>query len=456
MIRSLYVRVIAVFLGAVILSLIPAFFIVTSLYGDHIKGVIVQNLIDSGKKIIQSYEASPPANRDTLMQGMTALPSLTILLVDQDGKLLHGGDPHQLKQLHLNDGQLQSVLDGSVFRGLGHDQPVAVGLPFQIDGERYALFVAPEIRNMLGSVGDYMRTGFLLVLLFGSLLIVLAARYIVRPLQLLTRATRKMAKGDFSIRLDSKRKDEIGQLTRSFDQMAHELGALEAIRRQFVSDVSHEIQSPLTSIKGFTHALLHKNMDEPARRRLLGIIEEESNRLSRLSEDLLQLSSLEYEHLRLGVEAFRLDEQLRHVIVAFEPQWTAKSLEMELDMGPVTLRGDKDRLNQLWVNLLGNAIKFTPEGGSISISARSDEREVRVSIADSGPGIAAEEQEHIFKPFYKVDKSRDRSAGGNGIGLSIVRRVVDLHHGDIRVSSRVGEGTVVTVALPLAPPGQNL
>ncbi|MFB9275724.1 sensor histidine kinase [Cohnella cellulosilytica] len=455
MIRSLYVRVTAVFLAAVTLSLIPSFYLATSLYGDHIQNVIAQSMIDSGKKVIQSYEASPPDNRDTLMKGVTALPSMTILLFGQDGKLLHGGDSQAAKRLHLGDEELQAVLSGSVYRGEGHERPVTVGLPFQIDGERYALFLAPEIKNMLGTVGDYLQIGFLLALLFGSLFILLAARYIVRPLQLLTRATRKMAKGDFSIRLASKRKDEIGQLTQSFNQMANELGDLEAIRRQFVSDVSHEIQSPLTSIKGFTHALLHKKMDEAARRRLLGIIEEESNRLSRLSEDLLQLASLEYEHLRLNVETFLLDKQLRHVVVALEPQWASKELEMELEADQTTMRGDRDKLNQLWVNLLGNAVKFTPEGGRIRIAVRCDEQNVRVTIADSGPGISEHEQEHIFKPFYKVDKSRDRAVGGNGIGLSIVKRIVDLHRGDIQVLSRVGEGTNVTVTLPLDPPEQN-
>ena len=455
MIRSLYVRVTAVFLAAVTLSLIPSFYLATSLYGDHIQNVIAQSMIDSGKKVIQSYEASPPDNRDTLMKGVTALPSMTILLFGQDGKLLHGGDSQAAKRLHLGDEELQAVLSGSVYRGEGHERPVTVGLPFQIDGERYALFLAPEIKNMLGTVGDYLQIGFLLALLFGSLFILLAARYIVRPLQLLTRATRKMAKGDFSIRLASKRKDEIGQLTQSFNQMANELGDLEAIRRQFVSDVSHEIQSPLTSIKGFTHALLHKKMDEAARRRLLGIIEEESNRLSRLSEDLLQLASLEYEHLRLNVETFLLDKQLRHVVVALEPQWASKELEMELEADQTTMRGDRDKLNQLWVNLLGNAVKFTPEGGRIRIAVRCDEQNVRVTIADSGPGISEHEQEHIFKPFYKVDKSRDRAVGGNGIGLSIVKRIVDLHRGEIQVFSRGGEGTNVTVTLPLDPPEQN-
>ncbi|RIE01701.1 sensor histidine kinase [Cohnella faecalis] len=325
---------------------------------------------------------------------------------------------------------------------------MVLGLPFKINGKPFALFITPEFGELGSFIGSWLRNQLLIVLLFGSLFIVVSARYIVRPLQHLTAATRKMAKGDFSFRLTTKRKDEIGQLTTSFNRMAHELGMLENSRRQFVSDVSHEIQSPLTSIKGFTHALIHKKMDEASRVRLLGIIEDETNRLSRLSEDLLQLSSLEYEHLQLNVSNYRLDEQIRNVIIASEPQWSFKNLAIELESAEVLIMADQGKLNQLWTNLIGNAIKFTEERGSVRVTIREDNHGIKVLITDSGQGIPEEEIGNIFKPFYKVDKSRDRAISGNGIGLSIVKRIVDLHQGDIQVTSRVGEGTTISVHLP--------
>ncbi|WP_040949022.1 sensor histidine kinase [Gorillibacterium massiliense] len=450
MIKSLYVRVILAFVIVLFLSLIPAFYMVTWFYAEKVQNVVLENLIEGGKKIIDSYVASPPEVQATLLDGVTALPNYSILLFDQNSKLLHNGDPSEIQRLRLTKDEIQLVLQGNMYQVIGeHKRPLVAGLPFQIDGKPYALFLSPEIDSI--PFASILRTALLLVLLFGSLFFLVAARFLVRPIQMLTKATRKMAKGEFDIRLNIRSKDEIGQLANSFNRMAYELGNLEAVRRRFVSDVSHEIQSPLTSIKGFTQAIRYKKMDEHVRQDMLAIIEEETDRLSRLGTDLLQLSSLEYEHLVLNKSVYRLDEQLRHVIVASEPQWSRKNLNVVLEAGEVNVQADKDKLNQLWINLFGNAVKFSPTGGNVQIIVDQNDQEIRVSITDSGPGIPQEEIEHIFKPFYKVDQSRDKAMGGNGIGLSIVKRILDLHNGEIQVSSRIGEGTVMTVALPKTP-----
>ncbi|MBY9079342.1 HAMP domain-containing histidine kinase [Paenibacillus sp. HN-1] len=450
MIKSLYVRIILIFIGAVFLSLIPTFYLVTHFYAENVQSVIMQNMIDGGRKIIQSYAASPPDVEDKLIEGVNALPSYDILIFDQNGILLHNEDPKVIKKLRINNEKLKKVLDGNIYRSLEeHSHPLIAGLPFQIDGKPFALFLAPEVQGV--PFAAILRTALLLVLLFGSLFILVAARFLVRPLQLLTKATRSMAKGNFNVRLNIRSKDEIGELAKSFNRMAYDLGNLESMRRQFVSDVSHEIQSPLTSIKGFTQAIRYKKMDDSTRQDMLEIIEEETNRLSRLSSDLLQLSTLEYEYLSLDISTYRLDEQLRHIIMASEPQWSVKNLNIELESKEIIVQADKDKLNQLWTNLVSNAIKFSRTGGNIRITAIRNDEAIRVSIADSGPGIPEEEIEHIFKPFYKVDKSRDRSDAGNGIGLSIVKRIVHLHGGNIEVSSRISEGSIMTVVLPKSP-----
>src|SRR5690606_1676460 len=162
------------------------------------------------------------------------------------------------------------------------------------------------------------------ILFFGSFLILIAARYIVNPIRCLTKATESMAKGQFDIELPTKRKDEIGILSVSFNQMAKELGKLDRMRQDFVSNVSHEIGSPLTSISGFTKALKQKQMDEESRLRYLTIIEEESERLARLSQNLLRLSHLQHDNQSLKLNTYRFDEQIRKVIIALEPLWAAK------------------------------------------------------------------------------------------------------------------------------------
>ncbi|MDQ0193358.1 sensor histidine kinase [Paenibacillus wynnii] len=452
MIKSLYVRVVLTFLGAIFISGAIAALLINSLYIGQIKTMVQNDMIESGKIIIKAYQDEKGQNLDSLMKGVSSLPLYSVRLYDNEGKQLYTSRKEISEQESRDEANIQSVLQGGVFRSQlnkGKKEGLTVGIPFSIDGSPRALFISPEISELLNKVGNFMRSQLLIVLGCGSILILLAARYIVLPLQQLTRATRRMAKGDFSVSLHTKRNDEIGQLTRSFNVMAQELGTLEGIRKQFVSDVSHEFQSPLTSIKGFTQALKRKDMDEASRLRLLNIIEEESDRLSRLCGDLLQLSTLEYEHLQLVPESFSLDEQLRKIVIALEPQWSAKKVNLELELPSITIVADEDRLSQIWSNLLSNSIKFTGEDGLISITAIEQEDQVRIQIADTGVGMPEEEIRNIFKPFYKVDKARSREVGGSGIGLSIVKRVVDLHHGHIEVTSALRKGTTVTVQLPL-------
>ncbi|MFD0671122.1 sensor histidine kinase [Cohnella sp. GCM10027633] len=447
MIKSLYIRVAITFIGAVMVSMVIGLLLNGRIFTEQIRTYVLESSTATGKTIIQAYVSAYPDNTGPMLQGLSAFPNYRIRLYDGEGKLLHGTG----QNFALSESEISLVVSGAVLnndhRPNGSD--MVVGLPFSIGDDRFALFVMmsndDEVFVILAKI---LRNELLIILLIGSLFIAIAARYVVRPLQKLTRATRKMATGDFNVRLHSKRKDEIGQLTASFNRMAQELGALESTRRQFVSDVSHEIQSPLTSIKGFTQALMHKKMDEPARMRLLGIIEEESNRLSRLSEDLLQLSSLEHGHLKPNATHYRLDEQIRGVIIASEPQWAAKAIDISFEADEVLLSADRDRLYQLWVNLLGNAVKFTEAGGRIDIAVTDLGEYVRASFADTGRGIPADEIDHIFKPFYKVDKSRERTLQGNGIGLSIVKRIVELHNGEIQVTSAIGAGTTITVKLP--------
>ncbi|ULO09913.1 HAMP domain-containing histidine kinase [Paenibacillus sp. 19GGS1-52] len=451
MIKSLYVRVVVIFLGAVILSIFAASLLINRLYVGQMQSAVQDNMILSGKVIIQAYEQADDYNLDSLMKGISSLPLYSVRVYDSEGIQLYTSGEASDKQNVRDVVHLQSVLQGGVYRSNLHEGNggLTVGLPFSVNGSSRALFITPELGELFSMIAGFLKTQLLLILGFGSVLILIAATYIVRPLQLLTRATRRMAKGDFTVSLHTKRRDEIGELTRSFNVMAQELGTLEAIRKQFVSDVSHEIQSPLTSIKGFTQALKHKQLDEPSRMRLLNIIEEESDRLSRLSGDLLQLSTLEYEHFELESDRYSLDEQLRKIVIAFEPQWSVKLINVELELQPLSIVADEDKLSQIWTNLISNSIKFTGSGGRITITAAEKGDQLVVQMADNGVGVPEEELSHIFKPFYKIDKSRDRLVGGSGIGLSIVKRIVDLHHGQIEVSSKPGEGTTFTVWLPL-------
>jgi len=263
-------------------------------------------------------------------------------------------------------------------------------------------------------------------------------------------ALERISRGDFSVRVTNQFEDNemVGKLANSVNKMALELDQMENLRQEFISNVSHEIQSPLTSIRGFAQALKSDQLTPQERHHYLGIIEEESTRLSRITEDLLRLASLDSEHLQFMPKQYRLDRQVRNLILACEPQWRQKSIEMEASLQEVLITGDEDLLSQVWTNLLHNSIKFTPEHGSIQVTLDHASSQAVFRISDTGAGIAEEEQDRIFERFYKADRSRTRSQEGSGLGLSIVKKIVDLHKGTIQVESRVGAGTSFTVCLP--------
>jgi Signal transduction histidine kinase len=455
--KSLYVRVVFIFLGAVIVSLILSLILITRLFENQAVSYIQEGMIESGQDIIASYTEAYPQHSAVLAKGISVTSANSVNFYGPDGRLRHEESLNGGKRIELDQETIGYVLNGGVYRGSERGpKSLLVGLPFEIEGQRFAVFMEPSIGPFMTLILRFFQFELLFSLLFGSVLILLAAQYIVKPLKKLTNATRRMSKGDFSFELRSKRKDEIGQLTRSFDSMAKELGTLEKIRQRFVSNVSHEIQSPLTSIKGFTKALKQKKMDEESRLRLLTIIEDETERLSRLGEDLLQLSSLEYEHLQLNLGALRLDEQLRKCVISLEPQWAPKNLRIELELDEIEVHADEDRIYRLWINLLSNAIKFTGPDGEIFVTAKRKGDKAIVLVRDTGSGIPENDLSSIFQPFYKADPSRTSASGGNGIGLSIVKRIVELHHGEIRVTSAPGEGTEFIVTLPLDQPSNKL
>jgi signal transduction histidine kinase len=261
----------------------------------------------------------------------------------------------------------------------------------------------------------------------------------------------RISKGDFEIRIDKRKyvyAEHFEELVDKINNMAQKLGEMETMRQDFVSNVSHEIQSPLTSIKGFVSLLKDENLSSHDRLHYISIIESESQRLSKLSENLLRLSTLGSEDVTFKPIHYSLSRQLKDVILLLEPQWSGKELEISLSGEKIDIFADKDLISQVWINLLNNSIKFTPERGKITVTISEDNKQVFVEVFDSGIGMTEEILPHIFERFYMADKARSRSAGGSGLGLSIVKRIVQLHHGNIDVKSKFGEGTTFKVSIP--------
>lgn len=457
MIKSLGVRVVLVFIGTVLISLIAGFSVSGRIYIPQVISLVERDTMASGERLLQLLEQSPTSDLRLFMDQASALTNYRIEVYDAGKRLVFDNREGSDSILKGNQSDpIQTVLKGEAFSGLSDagekkrgPSILLVGLPFEFHGEPYAMFLKPRIGTILEVIRSVILTILIIVLIVGSLLILIAARYIVRPMRLLTQATRKLATGNFDIDVKSNRKDEVGLLSNSFHHMAMELKTLDRLRTDFVNNVSHEIQSPLTSISGFTKALRHKHIDDAQRERYLAIIEQESERLSRIGQNLLRLSLLQSDRQPVEPRKFALDEQLRQIVIALEPQWSAKRIEIELTLEETTVEADEDLLRQVWTNLLQNAIKFSPEGGLVRLSLAAKADCAVVSVADNGIGFAEEEQARIFAPFYKVDRSRDAAVAGSGLGLSIAKRIVELHRGTIAAYGEPGKGAELNVSLPL-------
>lgn len=446
MIKSLYTRIVVIYVSTVMFSLLAAYIGINVVYHDHAQDEMRKILIKNGKKAIEIYLSTKSGDLLAFMKAYSGTAGTRLQLYKNDGVPLLEDENLEVEKKYID-----TVLAGNItdnFKGFITYVPT-VGVPFQENGEHYAIFVTIEKNQFEDQQMTAIHLMYVVILFFGSLMIIIAARYVVNPLIKLTEATRKMAQGNFNIVLPTKRKDEIGALSKSFNEMATELGKLDQMRQEFVSNVSHEIQSPLTSISGFSKALKQKKISEENRIRYLSIIEQESDRLSRLARNLLRLSHLQHNQQQLSLSHFRLDEQLRNVAIGLEPQWSVKKIAIDIQLKPITIEADEDQLKQVWTNLINNSIKFTPLQGKITIKAVLKNQFISVSITDTGVGIPVEERKDIFKPFHKIDKSRDPSIKGNGLGLSIVKQIVDLHHGDIKVLEGSEGGAEFIIILPL-------
>ncbi|MBO9598934.1 MAG: two-component sensor histidine kinase [Cohnella sp.] len=308
------------------------------------------------------------------------------------------------------------------------------------------------------TLGRHLLTVLLMMIIFGTIITIIRlifdpGRAQISMFVAWMGAMRRMSKGDFDVTLDfdPRHTGQMGVIVKNFNKMVVALGEMERMRQELISNVSHEFQSPLTSISGFARALQNNDLPPETRKHYLDIIELESVRLSRLSDNLLKLTSLESKHHPFEPGTYRLDRQIRRIVLACEPLWQEKNIEIDIDLPSLPITADEALLDQVWINLLNNSIKFTPVGGTISVRVTTAESGYRIEVADNGSGIPEEHLPHLFERFYKADKSRTRTgeSNGSGLGLSIVRKIVDLHEGAVFAGNRPDGGAVFTVHLPI-------
>lgn len=287
----------------------------------------------------------------------------------------------------------------------------------------------------------------LISVLVGTVVSFMMSRFPLKPVRRVIDATNRLAAGDFSTRLDLPGPSAFSELANSFNRMAEELGGIEMLRSDFVDNFSHEFKTPIVSIKGFAEELKHDDLSPEQRSEYLDIIISESSRLATLATNVLNFSRVEKQTILANRERFDLTEQIRRCVLLFETKWDQRRLNLTVELDEITLFGDDELLSQVWLNLIDNAVKFTPEGGCVEIRLEKRWNKAVFRIQDDGYGISEEAQKRVFDKFYQGDASH--SVQGNGLGLSIAKRIVTLHGGSIACESQEGVGTEFSVELPL-------
>lgn len=290
----------------------------------------------------------------------------------------------------------------------------------------------------------------LISVVFGSLVSMFALHHVLNPITELSKAMQKVAKGDYDIHLDPPPhgpKSEMYDLWNSFNQMVRELNSTQTLHSDFISNVSHEFKTPLASISGYATLLQDDTLTSEEREEYLNTIIQSTRELSRMTGNILSLSRLENQTVIREKEPFRVDEQIRRCILRLEPSWSSRHLNLYPELEPIIWNGNLELTAHIWNNLLENAIKFTPQGGEINITAHIQDSWLVIFFQDSGIGMSPEVQARIFDKFYQGDTSHKKK--GNGLGLPLVHKIVTLYGGFIQVESRPELGSVFKVFLPL-------
>ncbi|EKY28402.1 HAMP domain-containing sensor histidine kinase [Clostridium celatum] len=284
-------------------------------------------------------------------------------------------------------------------------------------------------------------------IIIGVIVSACSSRIVLKNVREFITATDKLSKGDFSARLNIKRPPEFKVLSKNFNKMAEELGGIEVLRTDFINNFSHEFKTPIISIKGFAEILKDDELPKEEKNEYLDIIIEESKRLTSLATNVLNLSKIETQVILKDIQRFNMGEQIRQSILLLDSKFESKNILLDVNIQDCYINGNKEMLNQVWVNLLDNAIKFNNKNGMVSINMKREEDNILITIIDTGVGINKEAINKIFDKFYQEDTSH--ATNGNGLGLSIVKKIIELHGGTIQCDSIVSKGTKFTVTIPL-------
>lgn len=445
--KSIYSKLIFGFFITIVASFSVAGFVSLRLNDQQIESTVEEDLITTNDYVSKVISNINIENRDDIIDLYARSSEMAITCYSiNDGYIAYGNKkynptPEQMVEM------FESTNKELTFKH--HNEVLAYRTKNMINGQEYYIYVQKDTSGQKSAIANSAILILGCVFLTGSIVFLVIADIIVKPLTRLTTAIKELSNGNYNVRVDNVGQDEISKLNQGFNQMARQLAKQDETRQKFISDISHEFQTPLTSIQGFANILKEEDLPKEQRVKYANIILYNSKRLSSLAKNMLQLTLLDREEIELEISNYSLVNQMNRVISTQENQATEKNIEIvfETPKKDIFIDGDEQRLEQVWTNIISNAIKYTNEGGLITITMKKSSKDIEVSIEDTGIGMSKEVVSHIFERFYREDKARN--VEGNGLGLAIVKSIVDLHHGKIDILSQVDVGTNFIVKLPI-------
>ncbi|MEK4698254.1 HAMP domain-containing sensor histidine kinase [Solibacillus sp. FSL R7-0668] len=451
--KTLYKQYIIVTLVVIVASITLSMLLLGQIYNAQIRPDTDEENFEVAQEVKQILNAMPEESYDAYFQAVAKL-GYQVTIANESGQMTHYGSA--FKKNELNRAMRAIIGTENVYHGIqgykerfffmnhfANDVQNTIGVSISLSGEPHALFIRQDNATLFSEM-HFLIVGVIIIsgiIILGTMIFL--ARQLVQPLKQLQKATEQIAQENYDIQLTIERDDELGMLATQFQKMAKRLAENDQTKKDFINNVSHDFQSPLLNIQGYANVLKDGENTEEERVQYLGIIEQETKRLSALTKQLLLLSSLDQKSLPIDKTYFSLDQQLKERL--FSKRWKLEDKQLELiyELEPVEIYADQHLLEQVWDNLLSNAIRYSEGGSKIAVTCSKKEGFVQVVIQDNGIGIPKEALEKVKERFYRVDPSR--SSQSSGLGLAIVTEIVKRHDGEFIIESKLGKGTKVTV-----------
>jgi len=446
---------------------------VLDVYGNRIVSVLqvlMENRFDPTSSVIFG----------SMLETVAINTSSIIWIVDDQGYiLLYSAIPPQFTNKLRSDDGIYQLTDPKQFAVKSSSEPVhetgsfyglfddtgmqwlTVKIPFYFSdiklnnrifqGNVMMHTPVPEIKKTGTTILQLIIPAVFLSLFISIILVYFLSKRITNPLKEMTIAARRISSGEWQNKLSFKGNDEVAVLAESFNHMVETLENLEKMRRDFIANISHELRTPMTSINGFIEGILDGTIPAEKQKDYLNIVKDEVKRLQRLVNDLLDIARMEAGEMKMNVSSFDICEVIRIGVIYLQKELEDKNLNFRanFDREAMFVLADKDAIQRVVINLLHNAVKFTPEGGNISVTVCEAKGKAEISVSDSGEGIPDEDLPYVFDRFHKADKSRSKDKTGVGLGLYIVKNIIKAHNEFITVRSKLGEGTTFTFHLTL-------